>query len=143
MCSTAITATAWNRLLGHHLSDQLHRPAHRVQLGLQLGDATLGRDQHGLLAAGQARFQAAVDAVLAAPGVDRLIADAQRLGDLGDWPASLDQVQHLAAELGWISASSHAALLSVGQHGIQQRDSTEVGEDHLQQALSQCLLDGM
>jgi hypothetical protein len=112
MCSAAITATAWNRLLGHHLSDQLHRPPHRPQLGLQLSNPALGRGQLGLLAAGQARFQAAVDAVLAAPGVDRLIADAQRLGDLGDRPPGLDQVQDLAAELGWIPASSHATLLS-------------------------------
>jgi hypothetical protein len=128
MPSAAITATAWNRLLGHHLSDQLHRPAHRLQLGLQLGDPPLGRDQLALLGAGQARFQAAVDAVLAAPGVDRLVADAKRLGDLGDRPSGLDQVQDLAAELRWIPASSHAAPL-VGQHGIQQHDSTELGED--------------
>jgi hypothetical protein len=112
MCSAAITVTAWNRLWGHHLSDQLHRPAHRLQLGLQLGDAALSRDQLGLLAAGQARFQAAVDAVLAPPGVDRLIADAQRLGNLGDRSASLDQVQDLAAKLRRIAASSHATLLS-------------------------------
>jgi hypothetical protein len=102
MCSAAITVTAWNLLWGHHLSDQLHRTPHRLQLGLQLGDAAFSRDQLGLLAAGQARFQAAVDAVLAPPGVDRLIADAQRLGNPGDRSASLDQVQDLAAELGWI-----------------------------------------
>jgi hypothetical protein len=102
---------------------------HRPQLGLQFGDPPLGHRELGLLGTAQARFQVAVDTVLAAPGVDRLITDAQRLGDLGDWPASLDQVQHLAAELRRVAASSHAALLSVGQHGIQQRDSTEVGED--------------
>jgi hypothetical protein len=129
MCSAAITVTAWNRLWGHHLSDQLHRPAHRLQLGLQLGDAAFSRDQLGLLGAGQARLKTAVDAVLAPPGVDRLLADAQRLGDLGHRPFGLDEVQDLAAELRWISASSHAAPL-VGQHGIQQHDSTEVGEDH-------------
>jgi hypothetical protein len=112
MCSAAITATAWNRLLGHHLSDQLHRMPHRLQLGLQLGDAALGRGQLGLLRARQAGFQATVDAVLAPPGVDRLIADAQRLGDLGDRSAGLDQVQDPAAELGWIPASSHTTLLS-------------------------------
>jgi hypothetical protein len=68
--------TAWNRLWGHHLSDQLHGSPGGAQLGLQLGDAALGRDQLGLLTAGQAGFQASVDAVLAAPGVDRLAADA-------------------------------------------------------------------
>jgi hypothetical protein len=93
MPSAAITAAAWNRLWGHHLSDQLHGAAHRPQLGLQLRDPAFGRGQLALLSTGQARFQAAVDAVLAAPGVDRLIADAQRLGDLGDRPPGLDQVQ--------------------------------------------------
>jgi hypothetical protein len=111
MCSAAITAAAWNRLWGHHLSDLLHRPAHRLQLGLQLGDPAFGRGQLALLATGQPRFQAAVDAVLAAPGVDRLVADAKRLGDLGDRAASLDQIQDLAAELRRIPASCHATLL--------------------------------
>jgi hypothetical protein len=83
MCSAAIPLTAWNRLWGHHLADRLHHPAHRVQFGLQLGDAALGRGQLGLLATAQARFQAAVDAVLAAPGVDRLVADLQVPGDVG------------------------------------------------------------
>jgi hypothetical protein len=76
----------------------------------------------------QASVNTAVDAVLAPPAVDRRLADAKRLGDLGDRPAGLDQVQHLAAELGRIPASSHAAPL-VGQHGIQQHPSTEPGED--------------
>jgi hypothetical protein len=114
ICSAAITVTAWNRRLGHHRSDQLHRTPHRLQFGLQLGDAALGRDQLGLLAAAQARLETPIDAVLPAPGGDRLVADAQHLGDLSDRPAGLDQVQHLAAELGWIPASSHAAPRSVG-----------------------------
>jgi hypothetical protein len=48
--------------------------AEAVQLGLQLGDTAPGR---GLLGAGQTRLQATVDAVLAPPGVDRLVADPQ------------------------------------------------------------------
>jgi hypothetical protein len=74
MCSAVLTATASNRLLGHHLSDQLHRPTHRMQLGLQLGDPPLGRDQLGLLATGQARLKTPIDAALPA-GVDQLIAE--------------------------------------------------------------------
>jgi hypothetical protein len=65
-----------------------------------------------LLGPGQARLQATVDAVLPPSGVDRLGADPKRLGDLGDRPAGLDQVQHLAAELRRIAASSHATFLS-------------------------------
>jgi hypothetical protein len=64
MCSAAIILTASNRLWGHHLSDQLYRAAHRMQLGLQLGDAALGHGQLGLLAAGQARLETPIDAVL-------------------------------------------------------------------------------
>jgi hypothetical protein len=73
MPSAAITLTAWNRLLGHHLSDQLQRATHRAQLGLQLSDPALGRGQLALLGAGQARLETPVDAVLPAPGVDRLV----------------------------------------------------------------------
>jgi hypothetical protein len=58
------------------------------------------------------RFHAVVDAVLAAPGVDRPVADAQCLGDLGDRPARLDQIQDLAAELQRVPALSYATLLS-------------------------------
>jgi hypothetical protein len=36
-------------------------------------DAALGRGQLGLLGAGQARFETLIDAVLAAPAVDRLV----------------------------------------------------------------------
>jgi hypothetical protein len=126
MCSAAITVTAWNRLLGHYLSDQLHRSSGGVQLVLQLGDAALGRGQLGPLGAGQARLMIPIDAVLPTPAADRLAADPKRLGDLSDWPAGLDQVQHFAAELRRVTAPPHAAPLG-WQHGIQQQDSTEPG----------------
>jgi heme-degrading monooxygenase HmoA len=138
---TEYAATSGNRgawMLRHDTGDRTEfltlslwdsLDAIRAFAGDDIEAAVLYPEDVRYLAAGQAGFQAAVDAVLAAPGVDRLAADAQRLGDLGDRPASLDQVQDLAAELGWVPASSHAALLLVGQHGIQQRDSTEVGED--------------
>jgi hypothetical protein len=111
MCSAAITVTAWNLLWGH-LSDQLHRAAGGARLGLQLGDAALGHRQLTLLGAGQPWLKTAVDPVLAAPGVDRLGADPQRLGDLGERPAGVDQIQDLAAKLRRIAPSSHATLLS-------------------------------
>jgi hypothetical protein len=50
-----------------------HDPAAKAQLGLQLDDTALGRGQLGLLAAGQARLQTPIDAVLPAPAVDRLV----------------------------------------------------------------------
>jgi hypothetical protein len=57
------------------LLEQLGGPAGDRQLGLQLGDPAAGRHQFVVLVAAQARQQALVDAVLAAPGVDRLGAD--------------------------------------------------------------------
>src|SRR4051812_44764088 len=111
MPSAAITLAASNRPWGHHLSYQLDRPAGGVQLGLQLGDPALGRGQLALLSAGQPGLQATVDAVLATPGVDQLIADPQRHGDLGHRPTGLDQIQVLAPELRRIATPSHATLL--------------------------------
>jgi hypothetical protein len=111
MCSAAITLTASNLLLGHHLSHQLDRAAHHVQLGLQLGDAALRRGKFGLLGAGQAGYQATVDAVLPPPCVDRLVADPQVSRDVGHRPTRLDQIHHLAPELRRIATPSHATLL--------------------------------
>ncbi len=81
--SSAITAMASNRLLGHHLPQQLTGPPMHRQLRLQLGDSALGRGQLGLLRRRQPRHQPAVDAVLPAPGVDRLGADAEVANDIG------------------------------------------------------------
>jgi hypothetical protein len=46
-----------------------------MQFGLQLSDAAFGRGQLALLGAGQARLETPVDAVVAPPGGDRLVAD--------------------------------------------------------------------
>jgi hypothetical protein len=64
---------------GHHLPQQLRGPPMHRQLGLQGGDPPPGDLQFGLLCGGQSRLEPLVDAVLPAPGVDRLITDAQRL----------------------------------------------------------------
>ena len=111
----AITWMAANRRKGPpHLFQQLGGTARDRQLGLQLDDPTPRRHQLLVLVAAQAREQALVDAVLAPPGGDRLGADPQRLGDLGDRPSGLGEVQDLAAELRWVAASSDAVLLSSG-----------------------------
>lgn len=75
--SSAATAMASNRLVGHHPPQQLTGPPVHRQLSLQLGDPPLGRGELGLLRRRQPRRLASVDAVLAAPGVDRLFADPE------------------------------------------------------------------
>jgi hypothetical protein len=83
----AVTLTASKRVWGHHpRSSCIARRGARSSVW-KLGDPPLGRGQLGPFGAAQARFQAAVDAVLAPPGGDRLVADPRRLGDLGGRPA--------------------------------------------------------
>ncbi len=77
---------------------------------LQLGDPLLGPCRLCLLAAGQSRFDAAVDALPPPPGIDRLITDAQVMCDLGHRSTGLDQAQNLAPELRRIPTSSHTTL---------------------------------
>ena len=97
---------------------------------LQLDDPTPRRHQLLVLVAAQAREQALVDAVLAPPGGDRLGADPQRLGDLGDRPSGLGEVQDLAAELRWVAASSDAVLLASGSMRNPTTQLHRTGDDH-------------
>lgn len=87
------------------------------QLDLQLGDALLCRAQLGFLHAAQPRRQTAVDAVLAAPGLNDLNADPQHRSNLGDRLSGINQVKHLAPELQRIPTTSHTSLL--GTRGSQ------------------------
>jgi hypothetical protein len=45
--------------------------------------------------------------VLPTPDVDRLVADTEELGDLGDLPSGIDEIEDLAAELWRIAAGHH------------------------------------
>jgi hypothetical protein len=73
------------------------------QLVLQLGDTFPPSYQLGVIGTGHARNLAAVDQLLAAPGIDRLGADLQIMGDLGDRPPRGDQIQDFPAELGRVT----------------------------------------
>lgn len=57
-----------------------------------------------------AALEAGADARLAAPDVDRLLTDPEHLGDLGDLPPSLGQIDHLTAKPRRISPSCHLVL---------------------------------
>src|SRR5438270_11439378 len=64
--------------------EQFGRSTMNGQLRVEVSDPFASGDELGLLRRGQARFEAAVDTVLAPPRVDRLIADPEVVGDLGD-----------------------------------------------------------
>jgi hypothetical protein len=68
--------------------------------------------------------------VLATPVVDRLVADAQELGDLGNLAAGCDKVEDLAAELGQIAAGHGRLRILLDQSILQQPDSIRAGADH-------------
>src|SRR4028119_1366859 len=104
------------------------------QLGLQLGDALLGRLQLRLLHRRQSRLEALVDAVLSAPGVDRLVTDPQGLGHIGDRAPCLHQVEHLAAELRRISTPPHAAP-PTAQEPSESSNPTPANRGHTIDAL--------
>jgi hypothetical protein len=95
----------------HRLLEQLAGTLVDRQLGLQLRDPTPGRCQLCLLRRGQSWLVAGVDAVLPAPGVDRLVADLEVMRDLRDRAASLEQVEDLATELRRVTPG-HADLSS-------------------------------
>lgn len=57
------------------------------------------------------------------PDTDRLVADAEELGDLGDIPTGHYEIEDLAAEAGRIAAGHHEdyaeALIALRQAGLR------------------------
>ena len=80
-------------------------------LRLELADPLPSRRQLGPLRRAQPSLHAPVDAILATPAVDRLIADPQIVRDLRDRLAGLGQIEHPATELDGVTLPSHAVLL--------------------------------
>jgi hypothetical protein len=74
-------------------------------LGLEFGDPPAGGEQLGVLAAGRPGQLTGVDELLAAPDVDRLLADVQISGELGDPTSGRDQIQTLPRNLGGYSSA--------------------------------------
>ncbi|MFD8132649.1 hypothetical protein [Streptomyces mirabilis] len=79
-------------------------------LGLQLGDTLAGRSEFGQVAAGRAGQLPCIDEVLATPDLDRRVADAEELGDLGGLPSGCDEINDLAAELGRTAVGHHGGF---------------------------------
>jgi hypothetical protein len=70
----------------HHpaLGEQLRRPSHRRQLGLELGDPSARGPRRGGFGGRRAREFAPVDTILANPPIHRRFRNVDRRGDLGD-----------------------------------------------------------
>ena len=81
-----------------------------LELSLELGNAPAGGQEFGVLAARQTGLESAIDAVLLPPVVDRLAADPEVPGDVGDLAACVDQVEDPAPEFRWITSSSRPVL---------------------------------
>src|SRR5260370_21873635 len=84
------------------------------QFSLELPNASTSRDELGALRRGQAALKSAIDAVLPAPAVHRLVADTQAASDVLDAAAGRDKVQHPSTKLRGVTASSHPVLPSLG-----------------------------
>ncbi|MGW4143405.1 hypothetical protein ACWELV_43010 [Streptomyces mirabilis] len=86
---------------------QLGSPPVDGQLGLQLGETLADRSEFGQVAADRAGQLPCIDEALATSDIDRLIADAEELGDLGGLPSECDEINDLAAELGRTAVGHH------------------------------------
>src|SRR5712691_3141752 len=84
------------------------------QFSLELPNASTSRDELGALRCGQAALKSAIDSVLPAPVVHRLVADTQVAGDVLDAASGCDKVQHPLPKLCGVTASSHAVLQCLG-----------------------------
>lgn len=97
------------------------------QLGLQLGDAFAGRSELGLVDAGRAGQLPSIDEVLATPDIDRLVADAEEPGDLGDLPSGCDEIENLTTELRADSCGASRPPKAAGRSVVQQPDCIRTG----------------
>jgi hypothetical protein len=82
--SSAITATASKRPLGHHLAYELGCPAVDGRFRLQFDDPSSCCHQLGLVPVRRPRQLPSVNEVLTAPNVDRLFTDAEVVSNLPD-----------------------------------------------------------
>src|SRR5712692_9710039 len=84
------------------------------QFRLELANASTSRDELGALRRGQAALKSAVDSVLPAPAVHRLVADTQVAGDVLDAASGRHEIQNPLTKLRGVTASSHAVLQCLG-----------------------------
>lgn len=106
---------AANRLWVGPLREQLGRATVDLELGFEFPDPAPRRGELLPFLGPHGGDEAAVNLLPAAPGVDRLVADAEITGELGDLAPRREQVEHPTAELGRVSPSYQGCLLVGGQ----------------------------
>lgn len=77
-----------------------------------------GHHADGTVAAGRAGQLPSIDEVLATPDIERLVADAEELGDLGDFPSGTSRPPKAA-----------------GSSIVQQPDSIRTGAYHMKRRI--------
>src|ERR1035437_8911929 len=93
------------------LREELRCPAVDLELGLEFADPPLGGGQLVALDRRQPGDEPSVNLLLAPPGVDRLIADTEIAGNIGDLAPGLNEIHDATPKLGRITPSSHGCLL--------------------------------
>src|SRR5438105_9111887 len=99
-------SVSWVRTL---LQQGRRAPMNR-ELGLEFTDSLTSREQLPALTRRQTGVDPSVDAVLATPRIDRLLADTEIRGNLPDLAARRNELQNAATELRRITLPRHAAL---------------------------------
>jgi hypothetical protein len=82
------------------------------EFGLEFADPTTSSLKLCSLGRGQPRFYSGIDACLMSPAIEGLITDPEVSGHIDDLASRGKQIECSTAELGWISPSWHAVLLS-------------------------------
>ena len=78
----------------------------RDEFRLQFADAPHGRRGFPPLGGRQTRYEPSVDLFLTSPRVDRLIADAEVAGEIGDAPPGGEEIECPSTRLGWTATFS-------------------------------------
>lgn len=105
------TLPADGHLRSTHADHRAEHAASDRELGLELGDPLLRRGELGVLVGRAARLEAAVDAVLAAPAVDRLAAEIEIMSNPRHAVALGESIKNPPTELRRVALSCRLFLL--------------------------------
>jgi hypothetical protein len=93
------------------LREEFGGPPMDLQFGLEFADTPLGCRKFLTFSGSQTGDKPSVHALLAPPGVDRLIADAQVAGEIDNLAPSVEEIEDTSTKLRRIASSSQSCLL--------------------------------